>query len=57
MKRYIYYIATLLATFATTSCAEMMNDAIEAEKVQEYATARDLAQHVQAITTDNFGKE
>ena len=34
MKRYIYYIATLLATFATTSCAEMMNDAIEAEKVQ-----------------------
>ena len=30
---------------------------IEAEKVQEYATARELAQHVQALTTDNFCKE
>ncbi len=34
MKRYIYYIAALLATMVTTSCAEMMNDARKAEKVE-----------------------
>ena len=34
MKRYIYYIAALCAAFAATSCAEMMNDALDAEKVE-----------------------
>ena len=34
MKRYIYYIAMFLAAATVTSCAEMMNDAREAEKVE-----------------------
>ena len=34
MKKYIYYIATLAAAFMATSCAEMMNDARDAEIVE-----------------------
>lgn len=34
MKRYIYYIITLLATLSASSCSEMMNNAIEAEQVK-----------------------
>ena len=34
MKRYIYYIAMFAVALVTSSCAEMMNDARDAEKVE-----------------------
>ena len=39
MKKYIYYIATLAAAFMATSCAEMMNDARDAEIVEPIKVA------------------
>lgn len=54
MKKYIYYIATLAAAFMATSCAEMMNDARDAEIVELIDVAYKV--NIRELTTSEGDK-
>ena len=55
MKRYIYYIIALLAVMSASSCAEMMNEAREAEIVQLIDVAYKV--NIKDLTTVEGEKE
>ena len=54
MKRYIYYIATFTAMLFATSCAEMMNEAREAEVVELIDVAYKI--NIRELTTSEGDK-
>ena len=54
MKRYIYFIATLAAALFCSSCAEMMNEAREAEVVKLIDVAYKI--NIRELTTSEGDK-